>query len=103
MSQYDLIGLHDFILHTPEQGLRKMLVDGKPMTDVHLNLLLKVVRGCKPGDFESHCDKDDFPKMKFGPAEQKIKEKFWKDCMQTFSVRGLLNPAGPQKTEKAAA
>ncbi len=97
MSQYDLVSLHDFILHTPEQGLRKMLVDGKPMTEVHLSLMLKVVRACKPAQFEAHCDKEDFPKMKMGPAEQKIKEKFWKECLQTFNARGLLNPAGPQK------
>jgi len=97
MSQYDLPGLHEFLLHTPEQGLRKMLVDGKPMTETHLNLMLKIVRSCKVEDFSNHCDKEDFPKLKMGPAEQKIKEKFWKDCMQAFQARGLLNPALPQK------
>lgn len=103
MSQYDLGSLYDFLLHTPEQGLRKMLVDQKPMTDVHLNLLLKIVRGTKLDDFANHVDKKDFPKLKFGPAETKIKEKFWGDCMQAFQSRGLLNPAPVQKQEKIAA
>jgi hypothetical protein len=93
MSQYDLPSLYDFLLHTPEQGLRKMLVDGKPMTESHFSLLLKVVRGCKVEEFATHCEKEDFPKIKFGPAETKIKEKFWKDCMAAFATRGLLNPA----------
>ncbi len=97
MSQYDIPSLYDFLLHTPEQGLRKMLVDGKPMTETHLNLMLKVVRGCKLDEFTSHVDKEDFPKIKMGPAEQKIKEKFWKDCFQSFQARGLLNPAIAQK------
>lgn len=97
MSQYDLPGLYDFLQHTPEQGLRKMLVDGKPMTDVHFSLLLKVVRGCKVEEFSAHCEKEDFPKLKFGPAEMKLKEKFWKDCMTAFNSRGLLGPALPSK------
>ncbi len=97
MSQYDLGSLFDFLLHTPEQGLRKMLVDGKPMTDVHLNLLLKIVRGCKQEEFANHFEKEDFPKVKMGPAEQKIKEKFWKDCVAAFNARGLLSPAVASK------
>ena len=97
MSQYDLSGLYDFLQHTPEQGLRKMLVDSKPMTDVHFSLLMKVVRGCKLEEFSENFDKETFPKLKMGPAETKLKEKFWKDCVQTFSARGLLGPALPQK------
>jgi hypothetical protein len=93
MSQYDLGSLFEFLLHTPEQGLRKMLVDNKPMTEVHLNLLLKIVRGCKAEDFANHFEKEDFPKIKMGPAEQKIKEKFWKDCVTACNARGLLSPA----------
>jgi extradiol dioxygenase family protein len=93
MSQYDIAGLHEFLMHTPEQGLRKMLVDGKPMTDVHFGMVLKIARACKWEDFASHVDKNDFPKIKFGPAEIKIKEKFWKDCFAAFESRGILNPA----------
>ena len=99
MSQYDIAGLHEFLTNTPEQGLRKMLVDGKPMTEVHLGMVLKIARACKWEDFEAHVDKSDFPKMKFGPAETKIKEKFWADCFAAFKSRGILNPS----TQKAAA
>lgn len=97
MSQYDLPGLYEFLTQTPEQGLRKMLVDGKPVTDAHFNLLIKILRACKVEDFCSHCEKTDFPKIKMGPAEQKLKDKFWQDCMQAFQARGLLNPAMPKK------
>lgn len=104
MSQYDLDSLFDFLLHTPEQGLRKVLIDGKNVTDVHLNMLLKIVRSCKtPTEFHDYFEKQDFPKLKYGPAEQKIKETFWKSCQTAFSARGLLNPAPVQKQEKIAA
>ena len=38
MSQYDIPGLYDFLHQTPEQGLRKMLVDNKTFTEPHFNL-----------------------------------------------------------------
>ena len=98
MSQYDYAGLYQFLLHTPEQGLRKMLVDQKSFTDVHFNLMLKVVRGCTEADFCTHAEKSDYPKIKMGASEQKIKEKFWSDLTTLCSSRGLLGPA-----QKAAA
>ncbi len=97
MSQYDLKGLHEFLNQTPEQGLRKMLVDQKPMTEAHFTLLLKIVRTGGVDEFITHAEKEDFPKIKLGPAETKLKDKFWKDCFQTFSSRGILNPAAPTK------
>jgi hypothetical protein len=97
MSQYDVPGLFQFLANTPEQGLRKMLVDQKPMTDVHFNLLMKVVRSGDEAQFCTHVEKKDFPKIKMGPAEQKLKEKFWDDCFKTFEARGILNPATSQK------
>ena len=97
MSQYDLNSVYEFLLHTPEQGLRKMLVDGKPTTDVHFNLLMKVVKACSDSEFANCFDSQSFPKIKMGPAELKIKEKFWKDVESTLNSRGLLNPAVPVK------
>jgi hypothetical protein len=97
MSQFDYRGLHEFLTQTPEQGLRKMFVDGKPFTDVHFSLLLKIVRGVGHEDFAKHAEAADFPKIKYGPAETKIKDKFWGDCQQVWKSRGLLNP-----TTKAA-
>ncbi|MFN8791138.1 MAG: hypothetical protein ACK5Y2_06755 [Bdellovibrionales bacterium] len=93
MSQYDYAGLYQFLLHTPEQGLRKMLVDQKSFTDAHFNLMLKIVRGCSEADFCQHAEESDYPKVKMGPAEQKIKEKFWGDLMSVCGARGLLAPA----------
>ena len=99
MSQYDLEGLHDFLIHTPENGVRKMLVDRQKMTDVHCNLLLKVAKGCSAGDFARHFENQDLPKLRLGPAELKIKEKFWSDCTALLLERGILQPAvtGSQK------
>lgn len=97
MSQYDTNSLYEFLLHTPEGGLRKMLVDKNKMTDVHFNLLLKVVRGCQAEQFSEHFNKQDFPKVRFGPAETKIKEKFWADCTAVLLDRGILQPAVASK------
>ena len=93
MSQYDFAGLYQFLLHTPEQGLRKMLVDQKAFTDSHYNLMMKVIRGCTEVDFCLHAEKADFPKIKMGPAELKIKEKFWEALILVSSSRGILGPA----------
>lgn len=98
MSQYDVSSVYQFLLHTPEQGLRKMLVDGKPLTESHFNLLIKIVRNCDEATFTAHFDNADFPKIKMGPAEMKLKEKFWSDCIACLASRGLLAPA-----QKAAA
>ena len=92
MSQYDAAGLFQFLSQTPEQGLRKMLVDGKPLTEVHFNLLLKVVRSGTEVQFCEHFEKKDFPKVKMGSAEQKVKDKFWDDCITACQSRGILQP-----------
>lgn len=97
MSAYDLTGLYDFLMQTPEKGLRNMLVDNKPISEVHLNMLLKIARASKAEEFAEYVTKDSFPKIKFGPAEIKIKEKFWNDCIQGLNSRGLLGPAMPTK------
>ncbi len=97
MSLYDASGLFQFLAHTPEQGLRKMLVDNKPMGDVHFNLLLKVVRAGDEAQFCEHFEKKEFPKLKMGPAETKIKEKFWDDCIAALKSRGILQPATASK------
>jgi hypothetical protein len=91
--QYDIPGLFEFLTHTPESALRKMLVDNKPFTEAHFSTLMKMVRNCNESKFSEHAEKGDFPKIKFGPAETAIKEKFWADCFATLSSRGLLNPA----------
>ena len=93
MSQYDVPNLYSFLIHTPESGLRKMLVDNKPFTEAHFNLMMKVVRACSETQFTEHFEKQDYPKIKMGPSETKIKEKFWGEAMTTWNNRGLLTPA----------
>lgn len=102
MSSYDTQSLYDFLFHTPESGLRKMLVDRKNMTDVHCNLLLKIVKSCTAEQFTSHFETQDFPKIRLSPAETKIKEKFWQDCNATLLERGVLQPL-PASSLKVAA
>ena len=97
MSQYDSPGLYEFLHQTPEQGLRKMLVDNKSFTEPHFNLMIKILRACNQTQFTEHFEKSDFPKIKMGPAELKLKEKFWADCVVIWKSRGLLNPGLPQK------
>jgi hypothetical protein len=97
MSSFDTHSLYDFLFHTPESGIKKMLVDKKTMTDVHCNLLIKIVKSCPVDQFAVHFEKKDFPKLRMTPAETKIKEKFWEDCVAVLLERGILQPAGPVK------
>ncbi len=104
MSAYDYPSLFDFLLHTPEKGLRKMLVDPKQapknMTDVHFQLLIKIIRSGPVEDFAKYFQDNSFPKVKYSPAEQKIKEQFWADCEFVLKSRGLLT--APTVTKVAA-
>lgn len=93
MSQYDVPNLYNFLHQTPEAGLRKMLVDNKPFTEVHFNLMMKIVRACNETQFTEHFEKQDYPKNKFSPNEVKLKEKFWADAITCWNSRGLLTPA----------
>lgn len=97
MSLYDTYSLYDFLVHTPESGLRKVLRDNKVMTDVHCNLLFKIVKSCTSEQFNEHFEKKTFPRVRCSPAEDKIKEKFWDACVDTLLDRGILQPM-QQKT-----
>ncbi len=97
MSQYDTYVLYDFLFHTPESGLRKMLIDRNRITDVHCNLLFKIVKNCTPEQFGEHFDNQTFPKIRTSPAEDKVKEKFWENVTAVLAERGVLQPAQAQK------
>lgn len=92
MPQFDLTGIYEFLMHTPEGGLKKILIDGQRFTEVHLNLLLKIVKTTSYENFCSHFEKKDYPKVKFNPNETKLKEKFWDDCVKVWQDRGLITP-----------
>jgi len=87
--QDDVASLYDFLLHTSESNLKKMLVDGK-MTMIHVNLLLKIVKSTSLEQFASHYEKKDFPKIKVSAKEQDIREHFWETCEVTLQSRGLI-------------
>jgi len=91
MPHYDTSSLHEFLSHTPEKGLRKMLIDGQSLTELHFNLLLKVVRATSAEAFQDHFTNGDFPRIRFSPAEERLKERFWNSCAATLSERGLLS------------
>ncbi len=97
MSQFDTYSLYDFLMHTPEGGLRKILIDNQNMTPLHLSLLLKVVKGSTPDEFSEYFNSQSLPKIRMSPAESKIKETFWPKCIVIFESRGLLQPAMPVK------
>lgn len=102
MSQYDGEGLYEFLSQTPVKGLRQILIDKQNITDVHFNLLMKLVQGGNAESFVEHFEKQDLPRMKMGPAETKIKERFWGDCMKVLIERGLLQEKGPEKVKEAS-
>lgn len=93
MQSPDYASLYQFLAHTPEGGLRKMLVDPASFNDVHFGLLLKVVRAGDEAAFIQCIEKSEFPKVKFSPNELKIKESFWASAIKVFQSRGLLGPA----------
>lgn len=94
---FDISNLYNFLTQTPEGGLRKMLVDGKPMTEVHFNLMMKIVRHGVESDFVKFCEDGTFPPIRVTPKEHPLKETFWNDCLKTFGARGLLQPGGSTK------
>lgn len=102
MSEYDLNGLHDFLVHTPEKGVRRTLIDSQGFTESHCSLLLKIARGCSSNEFSSHCENQSFPKVRMSHKESLIREKFWDVCVETLLNRGILQPAVPGADKVAA-
>ncbi|HAG92360.1 MAG TPA: hypothetical protein DCL41_10830 [Bdellovibrionales bacterium] len=102
MSQYDLVGLHEFLAHTPEKGIRKTLIDQNLFSEAHCSLLLKVAKTCTAEDFAEHFENQSFPKVRMTNKESLLKEKFWKDCEKILKERGILQPA-PTGSQKIAA
>jgi hypothetical protein len=92
--QDDLVSLHDFLMHTSEKNLKQMLIDGK-MTDVHVNLLMKIVKSTNLEEFKNCYEKKEFPKVKMNPKESALKENFWETCSTTLQSRGLIGKTPP--------
>jgi hypothetical protein len=90
-SQEQIASLYEFLLHTGEGNLKKMLVD-RNLTEGHLRFLLRVVKTCNCQVFTDHLNNNTFPTMKFNALELSMRERFWNTCCNTFEARGLLNP-----------
>lgn len=91
-SDQDLLSLYDFLRATPEGHLKKMMVNSR-MTEVHLRVLLKVVRGSSQQDFVSLAQSAGLPKMKFNASEMAVKENLWEISLDTCAQLGLLAKA----------
>ena len=86
----ELSSLYEFLSHTPEGGLKKMLVEGE-FTEAHLRILLKLAKG--GGDQSSFIDafeKEDLSKIKLSPKEAPLKAQFWKHCKGRLTSVGLI-------------
>ena len=87
--QDDLVSLYGFLQHTNQGNLKRILMDGR-FTEVHFNLLMKVVKNCPEPQFIEMLSKGDFPKIKMSSNETAVKENFWKIALETFQSRGLV-------------
>ena len=95
-TNYDAKMLYEFLTHTPESALKKMLVD-KNFTDLHFTMMMKILRSSDEGKFCDHFYNSTFPKAKFNANEINAKETFWNNCIKALDSHGLLSPASPQK------
>lgn len=91
-SDQDLFSLYDFLRATPEAHLKKMMVSPK-MTEAHLRVLLKIVRGSSQQDFVRLVQSADIPKMKLTAVEVAVKETLWQVSLDTCAQLGLLTTA----------
>ena len=101
MSQYDTESLYEFLSSTPEKGLRSMLID-QQFSEVHFNLLMKVLRAGDKDQFCSLFEAKQFPRVRMNDKEGKLKEKFWQDCEACLLSRGVLFPAVSKPNREAA-
>ncbi|MBC7741112.1 MAG: hypothetical protein H7061_02865 [Bdellovibrionaceae bacterium] len=95
-TNYDASLVFEFLSHTPEAALRKMLID-KTFTEIHFNMFMKILRSSNETQFCDHFYNSTYPKAKFNANEINLKEKFWDACVAALNSRGLLSPATPQK------
>ena len=71
-SNYDANLVYQFLINTPESALKKMLLD-KSFTEIHFNVLMKVVRNSNELQFCDHFYNSTFPKAKYNANEINLK------------------------------
>lgn len=92
-SSETLKGIYEFLKHTPEGSLRKMLCTGE-MTEAHFRLLLKLVKGGPDTDFIDAFSKNDMGKLRLNPKESPLRERFWAIVRERLATTGLLPTGG---------
>lgn len=95
-STEEIKSLHGFIKATGEGNLKKMMMSGT-MTDVHVNMLVKVARACSEDEFVTHWDAGTFPKVKFSANESALKEKCYGVWAEACAKVGLLTLTAAKK------
>lgn len=91
MNTNEVNSVYEFLLHTPEDGVRRMLLDPSDFGDGYVRMALKIVRACGADEFAGHFEQGDFPRIKMGPADIKIRDSFWPQFKSTLEKRGLLS------------
>jgi hypothetical protein len=95
----DISSVFEFLQHTSESNLKKMLVDQK-MTEAHLRILLKIVKSSTFEQFQMAYQKQEVPRIKMSAAEANLKETFWSICQASLQSRGLIGET-PKLVEPA--
>lgn len=88
-SADDISSVYNYLVHTPEGPLRKMLVDSN-MTDTHIRLLAKLAKGAPESEFAECFMAENFGSLRLSAAEIKIREHFWGTCKMRLESLGLL-------------
>lgn len=81
---------YQFLVHTPEKGLRSLLIDPQVFTEAHFVFMLKIVRACDEAKFCEHFTVQTFPKIKMNANDLQMKEKFWPALEKKLLQQGLM-------------
>lgn len=91
-SDETIKGIYEFLKHTPEGSLRKMLCTGD-LTDAHFRLLMKLVKGGPDADFVEAFHSGGMGKLRLNPKESPLRDTFWNIVRARLVATGLL-PSG---------
>lgn len=89
-SNDELSSLHSFLMHTPEGALRKMLIGGQDLTDLHFRILVKLAKGGSESDFIQCFEAENFGSLRLSPKESAVSENFWPIIKAKLKSLGLI-------------
>lgn len=91
MQLRQIENIHQFLRHTPEERVRRSLLDPRLFTAAEARLALKIARACDVPEFAVHFKLEDFPRIRMTVAETKIRDTFWPRLKAMLRARGLLD------------